>query len=325
VRDSDRDQVVVASGRHDPLSDSYRTVRNVVGFVMGAPGSAGTGSVTLVVSPGPGDGKTSLAANLAASMAETGKHTVLVNTDFRRPRLASVLGPAATVPLPFTLEDLERLDARAMLNKTDRDNLLLMDLSTIDGSPGDLLRATIDKLPELRAMADAIVIDTSPVGVTAEALDLVPHADAIVVIARVGGTQIAMAQRTIAILRDLATAPMLLVLSGLKMEKADYYEYTDKKRRHRPSRKPRRSRQPEPTSATSPTLTRVEAPIAVAEAVEREQPTNAMPAVDTGLLGTEDLFDADDLFQFDDEIRARNSAASDEPAGVRAPDVEPSE
>jgi hypothetical protein len=91
-----------------------------------------------------------LAANLAASMAETGKRTILINTDFRRPRLASVLGPAATVPLPFTLEDLDRLDARSLLNKTDRDNLLLFDLSTIEGSPGELLRATIDKLPELK-------------------------------------------------------------------------------------------------------------------------------------------------------------------------------
>jgi CO dehydrogenase nickel-insertion accessory protein CooC1 len=315
---------VVASGRHDPLSDSYRTVRNVVGFVMGAPAS--TGQTTLVVSPGPGDGKTSLAANLAASMAETGKRTVLINTDFRRPRLASVLGPAATVPLPFTLEDLERLDARSMLNKTDRDNLLLMDLSTIDGSPGELLRATIDKLPELREMADAIVIDTSPVGVTAEALDLVPHADAIVVIARVGGTQIAMAQRTIAILRDLATAPMLLVLSGLKMEKADYYEYTDRKRRRRPIRTSGRSRRSESSDVAPPKFAVVEAPVDVTEVTNREQPTNTVPAVDpTGLFDTEDLFDADDLFQFDDEIRARSSTTSGDPSGVPASDVKPSE
>jgi Mrp family chromosome partitioning ATPase len=324
VRDSDRDQIVVATGRHDPLSDSYRTVRNVVGFVT--PDNTDTAPITLVVSPGPGDGKTSLAANLAASMAETGKRTILINTDFRRPRLATVLGPAAVVPLPFTLDDLERLDARSVLNKTDRSNLLLMDLSTIDGSPGELLRATIDKLPELKTIADAIVIDTSPVGVTAEALDLVPFADVIAVIARVGGTQIAVAQRTMAILRDLATAPMVLVLSGIKMEKADYYEYTDRKRRDRPARVPRRERRAKPAGTEAPTRIAVADPIDAYEPAEtRRTATSSGPIDDTGVLfATDDLLDADGLFQFDDEIQRRGARKSDEPAGVRSPDVEPS-
>ena len=235
VRDSDRDQLVVATGRHDPLSDAYRTVRNVVGFVQGPADPAKGARITLVVSPGPGDGKTSLAANLAAAMAESGQRTILVNTDFRRPLLASALGAEAATPLPFDLEDLDRLDAKALLHKTDRRNLLLMDLSTIEGSAGELVRATTEKLAGLGQLCDSIVIDSSPVGATAEVLELVPYADVIAVVARVGGTQISAAQRTIAILRDLATSPMILVLGGVKMDKANYYEYTDRKpRKERP-------------------------------------------------------------------------------------------
>ena len=241
VRDSDRDQIVVTTGRHDPLSDAYRTVRNVVGFVMGEHHRPDPAQVVLVVSPGPGDGKTSLAANLAAAMAENGKRTILVNTDFRRPRLSSVLGASAADPLPFLLEDLDQLDARTLLNRTDYKSLLLMDLSSIDATPGEKLRATVDKMPELKSIADAIVIDTSPVGATAEALDLVPFADVITVVARVGGTQIAAAQRTIAILRDLATSPMVLVLSGIKSDKGNYYEYTNRQQEVAPQKKKSRS------------------------------------------------------------------------------------
>jgi Mrp family chromosome partitioning ATPase len=230
VRDTDRDELVVATGRHDPLSDAYRTVRNVVGFVQGPSAPESRAKVTLVVSPGPGDGKTSLAANLGAAMAENGQRTILVNTDFRRPRLASALGGDATTPLPFMLEDIERLDVKSLLTKTDRSNLLLMDLSTIEGSAGELVRATSEKLPDLAGVADSIVIDTSPVGATAEVLELIPFADVIVVVARVGGTQISAAERTLAILRDLATVPMILVLGGVKMDKANYYEYTDRRR-----------------------------------------------------------------------------------------------
>jgi Mrp family chromosome partitioning ATPase len=235
VRDTDRDQLVVATGRHDPLSDAYRTVRNVVGFVQGPTAPSSRAKITLVVSPGPGDGKTSLAANLGAAMAENGQRTILVNTDFRRPRLASALGGSASTALPFMLEDLDKLDVKSLLSKTDRSNLLLMDLSSIEGSTGELVRATTEKLSALSGVADSIVIDTSPVGATAEVLELIPFADVIVVIARVGGTQISAAERTLAILRDLATVPMILVLGGVKMDKANYYEYTDRPAGKRPS------------------------------------------------------------------------------------------
>jgi Mrp family chromosome partitioning ATPase/capsular polysaccharide biosynthesis protein len=235
VRDTDRDQLVVATARHDPLSDSYRTVRNVVGFVQGPAAPNSRAKITLVVSPGPGDGKTSLAANLGAAMAENGQRTILVNTDFRRPRLASALGRDANTPLPFMLEDLDKLDVKSLLNKTDRSNLLLMDLSTIEGSTGELVRATTEKLPALAEVADSIVIDTSPVGATAEVLELIPFADVIVVVAKVGGTQISAAERTLAILRDLATVPMILVLGGVKMDKANYYEYSDRRGGKKPT------------------------------------------------------------------------------------------
>ena len=248
VRDSDRDQLIIATGRHDPLSDSYRTVRNVVGFVQGPAEPSHRARLTLVVSPGPGDGKTSLAANLAAAMAESGQRTILVNTDFRRPRLAAALGGDAALPLPFMLEDLQKLDVKTLLNKTDRSRLLLMDFSSVDGSAGELVRATVDKLDSLSQTADSIVIDSSPVGATAEVLELVPYADVIVVVARVGHTAISSAQRAIAILRDLATVPMILVLGGVKMEKAQYYEYTDR-RDGKAGRSRWRRRQPEPSEA----------------------------------------------------------------------------
>jgi Mrp family chromosome partitioning ATPase len=325
VRDDDRDQIVVARGRHDPLSDSYRTVRNVVSFVGGSPDRTGTARTTLVVSPGPGDGKTSLAANLAAAMAENGTRTILVNTDFRRPRLASVLGPGATVPLPFALEDLDRLDTRSLLNRTDHDNLLLFDLTTMEGSPGELLRATLDKLPELKSIADAVVIDTSPVGATAEALDLVPFADVIAVIARVGGTQIAAAQRTIAILRDLATAPMILVLSGIKMEKADYYEYTDRKHVDASGKTPlwrRWTRTPGP-KAPAPTAGEP-APTAVPAAANRAAPTaNVLDASQP--RGADRVTEVDDLIDAGDLFDMNGLFDGDEAADVRSPDVKPVE
>jgi Mrp family chromosome partitioning ATPase len=222
--------VVVTGGRHDPLSDSYRTVRNVVGFVQNGLADVKRARITLVVSPGPGDGKTSLAANLASAFVEVGEKTIAVNTDFRRPRLYPALIGARTPDLDCELTELDALPRKALPLQTGATNLKILDLSPLDASPGELTRATLRQVNRLTSGTDQIVIDTSPVGATAEVLELVPHADVIVIVLKVGHTSIQAAERTIALLRDIATAPLVFVIGGIKTERNPYYEYTDRHR-----------------------------------------------------------------------------------------------
>lgn len=258
VRDRERDQLVVRADRHDALADSYRTLRNVVGFVLG-PEVRDRAPIVMVVSPSPGDGKTSLAVNLAAASAESGRRTVLINADFRRPRLAGVFEAiGGEQPLPFMLEDVNRLTAKTLLTNSGIDRLKLLDLSRVSADAGELVRSSAGKLDEVAAIADAVFIDTSPIGATAEVLDMLPHADAIVIVARVGHTTIAQAQRSIAILRDLTTVPILLALGGLKDQGTSYDEYSDRlkpgrENRRRPLRRKRRKSAP-PDSQTDPRL-----------------------------------------------------------------------
>lgn len=241
VSNADRDGIVVRLGRNDPLADSYRTLRNVVSFVQSDVGADPRAPIVLVVSPGPGDGKTSTAANLAAAFAETGARTTIVNTDFRRPRLAPAVGVNVAVPLPFDVEELHRVNVRELVVDTDTPSLGLVDLSTVDATAGELARATAQLLPEFALTVDQVVVDSSPIGATAEVLDVVPLADVIVVVARVGHTSIDAATRAIATLRDLTSVPLVLALHGLKQERTAYYEYTDRRRgkrsRNAPTRK----------------------------------------------------------------------------------------
>jgi len=249
----DRDQLLVRADRHDALSDSYRTVRTVVAFAHSARPEGAPAPVTLVVSPTAGDGKTSLAANLAAASAASGQRTVLINADFRRPRLASVFGPDAEAPLPFMFEDIQKLNGPTLLNRTGIERLRLFDLSRVNAPASQLVLATINKLDNLRAMCDHVVIDTSPIGATAEVLDLVPHADAIVLTVRIGNSTKAQAQRAIGLLRDLTSTPTILVIGGVKTDTSPYDEYSDD--RHSPRSEPtkrfkRRSKsQPDSTPA----------------------------------------------------------------------------
>jgi Mrp family chromosome partitioning ATPase len=228
VRDTDGG-IVVSPGRHDPLSDSYRTIRNVVGFVQNGLQPSRMARITLVVSPGAADGKTSLTANLAEAFTELGQRTIVVNSDFRRPRLHNALTGSPAPELPYDLDELDQLPRRALPLNTLSDNMKILDLSSIPGSPGQLARATARQIERVAGDADQIVIDSSPVGATAEVLDLVPLADVIVLVARVGSTSISATEQTIAILRDIAEAPIVFVLGGVRSERSQYHEYSDRR------------------------------------------------------------------------------------------------
>lgn len=230
AKDDHQAQAIVVSGRHDSLSDAYRTLRNVIGFVHNSLPPTDRARVTLIVSPGAGEGKTTLAANLAATFAETGQRTIAVNTDFRRPQLANRLCEPGAGLLAYTLDDLSWLEPSELLLPTKARNLSLFDLGGL-GPPSELARETAALLPKLAEGADAIVVDSSPVTATAEVLELVPMADVIVIVVRLNRTEMDAAQRTISILRDLTTAPLLLVISGMKQDRADYYyDYKDRRK-----------------------------------------------------------------------------------------------
>ena len=218
--------VVVLPGRHDQLSDAYRTLRSVVGFVeAGQKAQREHAPITLVISSGSGDGKTSVSANLAAAFVESGMRTVAVNTDFRRPSLSErILGRKPEV-IGFFPEDIPDLPISMLIDRTTIEGLFTFDLASVIGSPGDLARMTGRMLPQLANDFDAVVVDSSPVGATAEVLEIVPLADLIVVVVRVDHTYIESARRTIDIVRALTQAPLLLTVVGEAPDSPDYYEY----------------------------------------------------------------------------------------------------
>ncbi len=226
----------VRPDRHDQLSDSYRTLRSVVTFSQLALDDDGgqRTRITLVVSACAGDGKTSVAANLAAAMAETGKRVVLVNGDFRRPTIAKRLLDHAPATLPFALEDLTTTPLLQMLQRTTTGNLALFDLSSVKASPGNLARATNRLMPDILSISDAVVIDSSPIGLTAEVLDLLPLADTVVMVIRLGHTLAATAQRTMEMLQSLTSATIHLALMGDSGGQSPYYEYDSQHHHKKP-------------------------------------------------------------------------------------------
>ncbi|MDQ3275310.1 MAG: CpsD/CapB family tyrosine-protein kinase, partial [Actinomycetota bacterium] len=229
---------------HSAVAEAFRSLRTSVTFmaVGGQPLAADDRvGVVLVTSPSPSEGKTTVSVNLAAAFAETGRSVVVVNADFRRPSITTVLlddGPRPS--LPAALSGIDRLDPDAFLLPTKVAGVSLLDLAPLGASPGDLTRATVRLVSALSERIDVLIIDTPPLVVTTEALEFVPDAKVVVLVGRLGRTTTASAQRAGELARFGGAEQIAVALSDTGrggVRRTRYYDYYET-----PQAKPKGSR-----------------------------------------------------------------------------------
>ena len=157
------DPVERAQGVHrDPqshMAEAYRTIRT--GVYFGVP--SGQAKTLLITSPAPGDGKTTMASNLAIAMAQAGQRVLLIDGDFRRPMLHTVFQVPDDVGLSSLLAG--RADRQEALVCTEIERLDLLPCGPIPPNPSEMLNSRVfaDLLGELAGEYDHIVIDSPPV------------------------------------------------------------------------------------------------------------------------------------------------------------------
>jgi non-specific protein-tyrosine kinase len=158
-----------------PAAEAFRTIRTNIEFA-----SIDKPFQTIVVtSAAPGEGKTVTASNLAVAFAQSGRRTILVDADLRRPGVHDMFSLTNTVGLTDLVHsDATKLDT--VIRPTDNPNLSVITAGTVPPNPAELLgsgrMAVI--LDRLREAADIIVFDTAPVGAVTDGAILAATADA---------------------------------------------------------------------------------------------------------------------------------------------------
>ena len=141
-----------------------------------------------VTSPGPSEGKSTVAINLAAVLAQAGSRVLLVDADMRRPVLHTAFKHAKKPGL----SDLAVMngDPAQAIFPTGLDGLYCLPCGTIPPSPADLLtlNATRALLERLEGEYDYLVIDTPPVLVAADSPVIGVLADTSIIVVRAGRT-----------------------------------------------------------------------------------------------------------------------------------------
>lgn len=144
--------------------------------------------VLAVASAASRDGRSITAANLAISVAETGRRVLLVDADLRRPRLADYLGLAPGPGLSDVLAG--RVAARDALQQWRRQPVSVLPAGPAAPNPSELLESP--RWSELLAWArrdfDLVVIDTPPLLPVTDAAVVAAGADGVLLVARTNRT-----------------------------------------------------------------------------------------------------------------------------------------
>jgi succinoglycan biosynthesis transport protein ExoP len=202
-------------------SESVRNLRSVLTRVK----NLTPPKVILITSAVPGEGKTTLSMNLAASFVQQGKTVLLLEADMRRPAIRSSMGLPGKSGLSLLLagEPLEN----SIFVHPQMPGLYLLPEGAVPAFPSELLES--DRMRELlttlREEFDVIVIDAPPVLPVADARVLSEMADLTIQLARLGVTTKTALRRAHELLTSYAQRPVGVVLNGVAEGSGAYHEY----------------------------------------------------------------------------------------------------
>jgi polysaccharide biosynthesis transport protein len=214
----------------------------------------------LVTSAVAEDGKSTIAANLAASYAQSGARTLLVSADLRRPRVETLLNSTSATGLVELLTELasRQEQARGRKKVTERpargaapsglpvppviaaraisiaawcqhdiDDLWVLPTGEPIANPVEILGSAVTK--DFFALAgeqfDMVIVDSPPVMAVADGLVLAQFVDGVVVVASVHKTPRTLLARAVELLSSGSARILGLVINRAPNERSNYYGY----------------------------------------------------------------------------------------------------
>jgi capsular exopolysaccharide synthesis family protein len=164
-----------------PDAVAVREIRTQMNLALGVRDH----QVVQVTSPARGDGKTTLAANLAIGLAQSGKKVVLVDCDLREPRVHTLFGQASPERgLSSVLASEAKLSEA--LDECEVPNLTLLLSGTHPVNPEDVLAGArfTELIDELRHEYDFVMIDSPPLLAHGDAAHIAERADGVILVTR---------------------------------------------------------------------------------------------------------------------------------------------
>lgn len=197
---------------NSPESEAVHTLRTM----LFPPGTQDSPRVVLITSPLPGEGKTTLANNLAIALTKHGR-TCLVDADLRRPTVGVSFKLLPKLGVEHYLKGLATLDQVTHQSGDVKDLTIIPSTGPADHAnyllTGSPIRALMIRL---RERFDFVVIDSPPILPYADGLALSTLVDGVILVGRAGQTPRGAITRSMDLLGVMKSAPILtVVLNGV--------------------------------------------------------------------------------------------------------------
>jgi polysaccharide biosynthesis transport protein len=205
------------------VGESYRMLRESLRFLD----PSGTACCFVITSAEEGEGKSTVAVNLALALATVGRKVVLVEADMRRPTAAAQLGiQTETRGLSDLLISRDRVEDY-LLEVPGVENVKVLASGTTPPNSADLLSAErmSGVLSDVRDAADIVLIDSPPLLPVADTRVLLrmQEIDGVVLVARAGTSRRDSVRAARAILEQSGRRVFGLVVTGVSSSLGSYY------------------------------------------------------------------------------------------------------
>jgi len=223
-----------------PVSEAYRTLRTNVQFTS----VDTTTKKIMITSSGPREGKSTTAANLAVSIAQSGKSVLIIDADLRNPTQHKL----------FELSNLEGLssflvqdqDSQVFIKETAIPGVSVLTGGPIPPNPAELVGSKRMKklIEDVSERFDVVLLDTPPIIAVTDAAILAQEVDGVILVLASGEVNKDYAQRAKEQLDKVGAKILGAVLNKADMKTSDYYYYyyyhgSDESKKKHKSRKTR--------------------------------------------------------------------------------------
>ena len=182
-----RKEVIVHQDPKSPISEIFRTLRTNIQF-MNTKGKLRT---VLITSTLPGEGKSWISANLAATFAQAGRKAIIIDADMRKGRQYSIFGLSPTPGLSNYLSgidsdynEVETDNLSNFIQETNIENLSIIAAGNVPPNPSELLITPKmeELLNKLKESYDIIIIDGTPSQLVTDSLILTRLVDSTLIV-----------------------------------------------------------------------------------------------------------------------------------------------
>lgn len=220
--DNNKVRLISLTDPKSPITEAFRTLRTNIQFSN----IDNNLETILITSSGLSEGKSSVASNIAGTIAQDNKRVLLIDCDLRKPRIHEI----------FRIRNLEGLTNILVGDKKpedisykypDLDNLHIITAGPIPPNPAELLgsKRMEEFIREVKKEYDMVILDTPPVGLVTDSAVLSRLVDGVILVATVGQTDIETVIRGKELLDKVEANIIGAVLNKVPIENKSYYGY----------------------------------------------------------------------------------------------------